>query len=253
MTSSGNRKISTLQEGDYVFTRSGLRRIEHIYVRQANTITKFGFTGTPTHPFITESGIVEFQNLTENTRVYVMIAGRLICTRIYNIIDTSEDYTNLPEESNIVYNLYVHDCHEYFANNILVHNCMSWLIGMYVWHHGNNLIKFGVDKTKCNIYQENEGMLMEDKHLAQDKLSNSIKQLYARPDNYVDGTQEESKNEELDFHEFYAQYKRQSQIEDEALIRSGLVKKPKEYNENNTQQGVRSVQNVIRTLYNDSV
>lgn len=45
----------------------------------------------------------------------------------------------------MVYNLYVADCHEYFVNDILVHNCIGWLLTVWLLTQGMNLSHYGLD------------------------------------------------------------------------------------------------------------
>lgn len=43
-----------------------------------------------------------------------------------------------------VYNVTVADCHEYFVNGILVHNCISFLLSVWVIFYGKNLKVYGI-------------------------------------------------------------------------------------------------------------
>lgn len=70
-TIDGNRPIDTLSVGDLVLTRNGYKPICYIHKNDREVITKFGFTGTPDHPFITPSGIVKFKDLKLWSKVYV--------------------------------------------------------------------------------------------------------------------------------------------------------------------------------------
>lgn len=45
----------------------------------------------------------------------------------------------------MVYNLMVADCHEYFVNDILVHNCIAWLLAFWVLTMGKNLSYYGIN------------------------------------------------------------------------------------------------------------
>lgn len=51
----------------------------------------------------------------------------------------------------LVYNLHVADCHEYFANDILVHNCFSWLLSYWMISQGKNLYYYGIDSSKILV------------------------------------------------------------------------------------------------------
>ena len=86
-TINGNKPIKEIKLGDLVLTREGYKPVITIYKRKAKVITKFGITGTPSHPFITPSGIVEFKNLTNKSEVYVWRNGKLLSTMAKNITD----------------------------------------------------------------------------------------------------------------------------------------------------------------------
>lgn len=45
----------------------------------------------------------------------------------------------------IVYNLMVADCHEYFVNDILVHNCIAWLLCYWFITRTKNLSNYGIN------------------------------------------------------------------------------------------------------------
>lgn len=246
-TDSGNRPISELKVGDLVLTREGYKPVLHVYKREAEVIEKFGFVGTPNHPFITPNGIIPFSELTTDSKVYVWneklssimersitdipnlqenscadiiidtISGKLlqlpyidrfgktttaryqqgiasttematlktIPSKISNasqLQNTEEDIrhqTRLVQDSlslqenetlsvsgddlirsksmkslsavekqaprkEVVYNLLVADCHEYFANDVLVHNCISFLLACYLIYYGRNLHMYGI-------------------------------------------------------------------------------------------------------------
>ena len=176
-TEKGNIPIKELKLGDKVLTREGFKPVIAIYKRKANVITKFGITGTPEHPFITPNGITEFKNLTNNTEVYIWKnqQEKLLSIKAKDIIDilsqkedTSESIigdmingkNNLKyknkinkkeprdyESRQLVYNITVADCHEYFVNDVLVHNCISWLLCYFLLTQGKNLSLYGINPT----------------------------------------------------------------------------------------------------------
>lgn len=53
------------------------------------------------------------------------------------------------ERKEIVYNIMVADCHEYFVNDILVHNCLSWLMGHWFIRFARNIEFYGLDPADC--------------------------------------------------------------------------------------------------------
>lgn len=86
-TNKGNVPIAELKVGDLVLTRKGYKPIINIYVREERVISKYNFTGTPSHPFITPDGIVEFKDLTLGSKIYVW-NEKLSCIMESRIIDT---------------------------------------------------------------------------------------------------------------------------------------------------------------------
>lgn len=322
-TDTGNRPISELKIGDHVLTREGYKPILHIFKNEKEVISKFGFTGTPNHPFITPSGIVEFKDLTEESIVYrwneklssieersitdiltqndcntgtistdttplkrprsrfidrcISITSEIFrkacmfttkmetiltttrqtlnASRQPNIVedtrhpmqpdrnslmpsrdeilsenggrrlqkklwytimqtvekvkgcitgekiirkkpvympDSSEDIhrnnaernrcshhlstqknrSRDPQHSNdsstqIVYNLHIGECHEYFANDILVHNCMAWMLACYAVFEGKNLHLYGISSDEVlKSIDRTSGKKVDPVHIA---------------------------------------------------------------------------------------
>lgn len=88
-----------------------------------------------------------------------------------------------------VYNLTVADCHEYFVNDILVHNCIGWLLAYWFLTKAENLKYYGInpneilsdvtkedkkDKTPEEYEQDEYNTLLKNeiKHLL-DELENT--------------------------------------------------------------------------------
>lgn len=71
MTDSGERPIQDIKVGDMVLTSKGYRRVNGTSARLADTITKYGITATPNHPFFTTNGIKEWKDIDENDKIYV--------------------------------------------------------------------------------------------------------------------------------------------------------------------------------------
>ena len=65
----------------------------------------------------------------------------------------------------IVYNLMVDECHEYFANDILVHNCISWLLGHWFLKYSKNLSFYGIETRDCLSLVNNEGATLTPEKL----------------------------------------------------------------------------------------
>ena len=62
----------------------------------------------------------------------------------------------------IVYNLLVDECHEYFVNDILVHNCIAWLLGHWFATHAKNLSYYGIDTNRLMTHVGNNGKKLDD-------------------------------------------------------------------------------------------
>lgn len=96
-TIDGNKPIKDIKIGDLVFTREGYKPVVYIYKRKAKVITKFGITGTPSHPFITPNGIIEFKDLKNESEVYVWQNGKLLSTMAKNIINIQNQTEDISE------------------------------------------------------------------------------------------------------------------------------------------------------------
>ncbi|HXQ35147.1 MAG TPA: Hint domain-containing protein [Anaerolineales bacterium] len=157
-TIDGHRPISELRVGDLVLTRQGYKPILHIYHSKKFVMSKFNLTGTSNHPFITPNGIVAFKDLDLENIVYVW-DDSLSEVKERSILETLTDQGVILEEPvnkkkktrvsskgkrELVYNLLIADCHEYFVNDILVHNCVSWLLSYWFMALGRNLQYYGV-------------------------------------------------------------------------------------------------------------
>lgn len=52
----------------------------------------------------------------------------------------------LKDKKEIVYNLTIADCHEYYVNDILVHNCISLLLASFFIFFGKNLNYYAINR-----------------------------------------------------------------------------------------------------------
>ena len=59
----------------------------------------------------------------------------------------------------------VDECHEYFANDILVHNCISWLLGHWFLKYSKNLSFYGIETRDCLSLVNNEGATLTPEKL----------------------------------------------------------------------------------------
>lgn len=141
LTNKGQIPIEQLKIGNKVMTRDGYKKIIEIGMRKENVIEKFGLIGTGDHPIITTKGIKKLKNLDVTDKIYTW-NEKQSCIEVKTIIDIQN-----PNEDNLeyitgnmtngnhlqkrrVYNISVEECPEYFANNILVHNCVSLAIAV---------------------------------------------------------------------------------------------------------------------------
>jgi hypothetical protein len=127
---------------------------------------------------------------------------------------------------------------------------MSYLIAMYVWYHGNNLRKFGIDKNKAVIYQENEGLLKDYTSEIQSQISKEINRVYSHDI-------EEEIDEDKEFLENLNRVRQQSAATDKLLAQKKLITSDEtnqipytnEYEEEN--ESAQSVFTSIRTMYQE--
>lgn len=90
---------------------------------------------------------------------------------------------------------------------------MSYLIGLYVWYHGNNLAAFGIEKGSVEINNQNEGVYIPDINvlsdiIGEDDLNKILNQ----------------RNPEEDYRDLVRKTLLKSQMESEALVKAGIVK-----------------------------
>jgi len=73
-----------------------------------------------------------------------------------------KDQQKSEKKKEIVYNLLVAECHEYFANDILVHNCIAYLLCCYLIFEGQNLHLYGINKEDILSRINNDGQSIEE-------------------------------------------------------------------------------------------
>ena len=148
-TDKGEKRIDEVQEGDYVLTSDGYRRVNKFFdngrKRVVHTRLRFkNFTvdikATPDHKIKTLDGWKELRSLTTGDTLYLCKSSMTKCIDSStvehntvaegvqdNIMQACEliGIEVISEEEQNVYDIEVDDMHEFFANGILVHNCVD--------------------------------------------------------------------------------------------------------------------------------
>lgn len=148
-TDKGEKRIDEVQEGDYVLTSDGYRRVNKFFdngrKRVVHTRLRFkNFTvdikATPDHKIKTLDGWKELRSLTTGDILYLCKSSMTKCIDSStvehntvaegvqdNIMQACEliGIELISEEEQNVYDIEVDDMHEFFANGILVHNCVD--------------------------------------------------------------------------------------------------------------------------------
>src|SRR5699024_10025448 len=82
------------------------------------------------------------------------------------------------ERKEKVYNLLVDDCHEYFANDVLVHNCIAYLLACYFVYFGKNFNLYDVDHSTFLNKVSSSGKIVEPEYKQQqDELAERIRDI----------------------------------------------------------------------------
>ena len=131
LTDNGQRNIEELNVGDLVMTRDGYKPIIATMCSLKRVVTNIGLTGTPDHPvFCNDNEIKDLSHIDKDDRMYIWDSKvqkieRQFYTEVQNTIDIqTQNYEHIGNTYQRVFNIQVADSPEYFANNILVHNCV---------------------------------------------------------------------------------------------------------------------------------
>ena len=148
MTLMGEKNIEDITEMDYVLTRKGFKKVKHAWCNGERDCIEVNVEGTkiictPDHRFIDSfNNEVEAQDLTKTTslvkidtkewRKWLSTSGKIDESLTKSLRQTSIPQPQLAhltaKTSSVVgrytvYDIEVEDCHEFFANGVLVHNC----------------------------------------------------------------------------------------------------------------------------------
>lgn len=127
-TDKGNVMIKDVKVGNNVLTSNGYKKVLKTWDNGVKTVinrvikTKDGIiniTCTDNHKVFTNFGWVEVKDLRKGHSIITIINGLIYMHGAVLSVDIVKIY------SSNVYDLTVEDEHEYFANGLLVHNCMN--------------------------------------------------------------------------------------------------------------------------------
>lgn len=94
-TPLGDRPIETLKIGDRVLTPVGVRKVTKIYVSNADkVITKFGLTGTPSHPILYSNNFEKMDALTLTLGLHILGAWKTILWSLTHALYLKENPTS---------------------------------------------------------------------------------------------------------------------------------------------------------------
>lgn len=103
-----------------------------------------------------------------------------IKSNLRTTLDTYQPDKSLDTQIKTVYNLLIDSDYNYFANNVLVHNCIGFLLPYYLLTQGKNLESYGIDTSKVlssvkiAISDENGGPVEEYKRIKQQRIKDAL-------------------------------------------------------------------------------
>lgn len=103
-----------------------------------------------------------------------------IKSNLRTALDTYQPDKSLNTQIKMVYNLLIDSDYNYFANNVLVHNCIGFLLPYYLLTQGKNLESYGIDTSKVlssvkiAISDENGGPVEEYKRIKQQRIKDAL-------------------------------------------------------------------------------
>ena len=126
-TDKGDKSIEEIKEGDLVLTRKGFKKVTHSWCSGEKDCISVNVEGseiicTPDHRFIDAfNNEIEVQDLTEEITLLKAVKFRKNKYQLRPAHLTAKTSSVIGRYT--VYDIEVEDCHEFFANGVLVHNC----------------------------------------------------------------------------------------------------------------------------------
>ena len=126
-TDKGDKSIEEIKEGDLVLTRKGFKKVTHSWCSGEKDCISVNVEGseiicTPDHRFIDAfNNEIEAQDLTEEITLLKAVKFRKNKYQLRPAHLTAKTSSVVGRYT--VYDIEVEDCHEFFANGVLVHNC----------------------------------------------------------------------------------------------------------------------------------
>lgn len=139
-TDNGLVPISGIEAGVRVLTSSGYRKVLKRFDNGVRTVRDYAIetarytirvTATPDHKIKTSKGWTQISELKKGDSVFIDVSGlpnakdSLSAKPVFVVLNAVRRITASDERSVEVYDLNVDEVHEYFANGLLVHNCLD--------------------------------------------------------------------------------------------------------------------------------
>lgn len=123
-TDKGYKRIDTMRIGDKVLTSDGYHKVLNVWKRMPPKVFEYTLTfserrmaikATPDHKIKTSCGWTPIHDLKEGCHLYLEGIGEVVLTSL--------NYKEIPAET--VYDIEVEEIHEFYANGLLVSNCID--------------------------------------------------------------------------------------------------------------------------------
>lgn len=138
-TSAGDVRIDNINVGDFVFTSNGLQKVMKVFRNGMQEVWDILLTTdsgigirlsvTPTHKIKTKQGWKQIQNVAKGDVIYLFNNSILASTAKQGVAaeHVLKDIQIIKKHNAETFNLMIDTTHEYFANGLLVSNCIDAL------------------------------------------------------------------------------------------------------------------------------